>query len=112
MSENSRPATEEWWTENQKALVEDLSSVWIKKKFEKVPGIWISMDGGKILRKLSKDEKIPEGVVLDKAAWDHEHCALCWQKISEYRTDQQEGYTDDENWLCVECHDKYIGGAK
>lgn len=110
MNENKSPA-EEWWTDDQEALVEDVSSVWTRKTFEKVPGIWFNMDGGRILRKLSKDEEIPAGAVLDITAWDHEHCALCWQTISEYPTHQKEGYTDGENWLCIECYDKYIEGA-
>jgi hypothetical protein len=108
MDENNSPG-EEWWTDDQKALVEDVSSVWTRKTFEKVPGIWINMDGGRILRKLTKDEEMPSGAVVDDTAWDHEHCALCWQTISEYPSDQPEGYTDGDNWLCLECHHKYIG---
>jgi hypothetical protein len=111
MDQNTHPA-EEWWTDDQKALVEDPSSVWTRKKFEKVAGIWIKMDGGRMLRKMSEDEKIPEGAVLDAFAWDHEHCELCWQKISEYPSDQPEGYTDGYYWLCLECYHKYIGGSE
>ena len=109
MHENNSPG-EEWWTDDQKALVEDVSSVWTRKKFEKVPGIWINMDGGRILRKLSKDEEMPSDAIVDDTARDHEHCALCWQTISEYPSDQPEGYTDGDNWLCLECYHKYIEG--
>ena len=108
MNDNNAPIGEEWWTDDQRDLVQDVSSVWIKKKFETVAGIWLSMNGGRILRKLQKGEKIPDGATLDNTAWDHEHCALCWQKISEYTTDQHEGYTDGEKWLRMDCHDKYI----
>jgi hypothetical protein len=108
MNENTDRPIEKWWTDDQKALVENLSPIWLRKSFEKVPGIWITINGGKLLRKLSKDEQIPEGAVLDKGAWDHERCALCWQTISEYPTDQQEGYFDGGNWLCMECYSKYI----
>ena|ERR1700733_6731830 len=111
MSENKHRAIEEWWTDDQKALVEDTSSIWVRKRFEKVPGIWTTVEGGRLLSKLSKDEQIPEGAILDKTAWDHEHCALCWQTISEYPAHQPEGYMDGTNWICVECYDKYIGGV-
>jgi hypothetical protein len=86
MNEDNAPIGEEWWTEDQKDLVQDFSSVWIRKKFEIVAGIWLPMNGGRILRKLQKGEKIPDGAALDNTAWDHEHCALCWQKnIRIYR---------------------------
>jgi len=108
MSENIRPVREEWWSDDQWELVEDLSRYWVKARFVTTPGIWISMNGGRMLRKLQKDEDLPEGAALDANAWDHEHCRLCWQKISENPTDQQEGYRDGDDWLCVECYNKYI----
>jgi hypothetical protein len=109
MNEKKVRATEEWWTEDQKAIVEDVSFVWIRKTFEKSAGFWTPINGGRLLSKLSKDEEIPEGAVVDNTAWDHEHCELCWQTISEFPTHQQEGYTDGKNWLCLECYSKYIG---
>jgi hypothetical protein len=57
-------------------------------------------------RKISLIEKIIKRA--DNTAWDHEHCELCWATISEYLVHQQEGYTDGKEWLCIECHDKYI----
>jgi len=108
MNDNNAPIGEEWWTDDQRDLVQDISSVWTKKRFTTIPGYWISVDQGRMLRKLQNEEKVPEGATLDEAAWDHEHCALCWQKISENPLYQQEGYTDGDNWLCIDCHDKYI----
>jgi hypothetical protein len=108
MSEDTRRVNEEWWTDDQRELVEDLSRYWTKTRFETGPGIWISMNGGRMLRKLRKGEDLPEGCAMDMKAWDHEHCALCWRTISENPVHQQEGYTDGEDWLCIECYNKYI----
>jgi len=47
MNDNKFPA-QEWWTDEQKAIVEDRSSVCEKKKFQNVPGYWLPIDGGKM----------------------------------------------------------------
>lgn len=112
MDGNARPIREDWWTPNQIGLVEDVSRYWIKARFVIVPGVWIPMEGGLVLRKLEPGETIPEGATVDANAWDHEHCSLCWQKISENPADRQEGYRDGDDWLCVECYNKYIRGQE
>lgn len=111
MNENKPHPPEDWWREDQKALVADVSAIWVRQTFRNTPGVWTSIDGGRLLSKLSKDEQIPEGAILDNSAWDHEHCELCMETISEYPGYQHEGYTDGKNWLCEECYNKYIGGA-
>lgn len=42
---------------------------------------------------------------LPHGSWDHEHCALCWEKISQYEGDQHEGYVtaDGLRWVCEDC---------
>lgn len=112
MDENGHPAREDWWTPDQIDLVEDVSRYWIKARFVTVPGVWIPMSGGRALRKLRPGETIPDSATVDANAWDHEHCSLCWQKISENPADQQEGYRDADDWLCVECYNKYIRGQE
>lgn len=108
MNEMKSYVLEEWWTDSQIELVKDLSRIWVKKRFEKVPGVWIFENGQRILAKLSQHEELREGGVIDFTAWDHEHCELCWDKISENINDNQEGYTDENEWLCLECYNKYI----
>jgi hypothetical protein len=112
MSENDLPVGEEYWENDRMDIIRDSSIVWTKKRFEVVPGVWTPIaGGGRILRMFEKGEEIPEGSTLDKTAWDHEHCMLCWQTISEHPSDQQEGYTDGKLWLCVDCYNKHIGGT-
>ena len=108
MCESESNTSEEWWTGDQKDLVEDASRHWRKAVFETSPGYWISINGGRMLGKLGKDGSLPEGAILDANAWDHEHCGLCWQKISEHPGDQHDGYFDGEDWLCIDCYNKYI----
>ena len=57
-----------------------------------------------------------------KPSWDHDHCALCGQKITHLNLPDahHEGYADEKeyHWLCVTCasdfhealHLKLIGG--
>ncbi len=44
-------------------------------------------------------------VFAPSALNDHEHCVICWQKISRYDGDDREGYTDDTAyyWVCAAC---------
>jgi hypothetical protein len=58
MNEIRDGRAEDWWTHDQKAFIEDVSSIWLRKTFEKVPGIWIAINVGKLLRKLSKDDQL------------------------------------------------------
>ena len=63
---------------------------------------------GKILGKTSEHEKLPPGAVVDNTAWDHEHCALCWETISDQANFQRDGYTNGKEWLCTNCFNKYV----
>jgi hypothetical protein len=99
---------EDWWMDDQKELVEDNSRNWSKKTFKMVPGFWIQKDGYKVLGKVSDHEELPPDTILDNTAWDHEHCDLCHETISEHESYQHEGYTDGKDWICIECFDKYI----
>jgi hypothetical protein len=74
--------------------------VWEKKVFVAQPGYWTQQQGGRLV--------IPEGVIHEPRAWDHEHRALCWKKIMEQGGDVQDGYTDGRDWLCVDCYHQYI----
>lgn len=42
--------------------------------------------------------------------WDHEHCAFCWDRFSEYDGDLHEGYVtadDKYTWICPECFEDF-----
>ena len=44
--------------------------------------------------------------------WDHDHCSICWEKISDLKGTEHEAYADEENfdWICKSCFKKYILG--
>ena len=73
----NRPV-EQWWTEKQRALVDDRSFAWHLETFKPSP------------------------------KWDHEHCELCWSKISLLPGDSPEGYTAEDKWLCSPCYATFI----
>ena len=108
MTEENKYLIEDWWTNSQIKLVKDASKVWIKKAFETISGFWIKVDGAKVLGKTSEHTEIPPDAIIDNRAWDHEHCYLCFETISDHGNYQREGYTDGKNWLCIECYNKYI----
>jgi len=41
--------------------------------------------------------------------WEHDHCAFCSVKISEYEDDLHEGYCtlDQYHWVCSECFEDF-----
>ena len=46
--------------------------------------------------------------VAPQKDWDHDHCAFCWEKFSNYPDTLHEGYAthDRYHWICPECfHD-------
>lgn len=107
MSEKKR-IIENWWVPCQKKLVEDESIVWKRKIFKNADGYWIKVTEGKLLTKISDKKELPPGAIVEKNAWNHEHCSLCWKIISEELNDAHEGYTEGNDWLCEECYKKYI----
>ncbi len=40
---------------------------------------------------------------------DHEHCTLCWQKISAYPEDHHSGYYEESShsWICKNCFSQF-----
>jgi hypothetical protein len=99
---------ESWWTDNLIELVQDTSKKWSKKVFKPTPGIWIPTEQGRLLEKYEEGMEIPAGGKLDPRAWDHEHCELCHEIISDVDI-QNEGYVNqDDQWVCEECYQKYI----
>src|SRR5690606_14573242 len=96
---------EQWWTPSQLALVEDRSRVWHRKPFEPSPAVEHCVAGVRVLGPASADSP-GANVVAD--GWDHEHCELCWAKISLMAGDAPEGYADGKTWICAECYDRFV----
>ncbi len=98
-----------YWGERA-ALVLDRSSQWRKELFKSQDAIEFTLsDGSKMRGKIDQPPGFPverEGKIL-QGAWDHEHCEICMEEISEYA--QHHGYVDQSDvWVCENCYSKYI----
>ena len=96
---------EQWWMPRQLALVEDRSRTWVLREFEPSPAVEHSVEGARVLGKAGAPQA---GARIIEDGWDHEHCELCWSKISRLPGDSPNGYTDGDKWLCVTCYTQYI----
>jgi len=101
--------TEDWWTPQQAQLVEDRQRIWHRANFPPSDmALFHRGDGqGSFGRRLLPGEIPPSDAEVVNGAWDHEHCGLCWQKISA-EGNPGAGYTDGMGWLCTACFDQYI----
>ena len=100
--------TEAWWTPWQEAIVEDRSRRWELQRFQPSDAILFPDATGAVMRQKIPDESTPPKSQLVSGGWEHEHCALCWQKISEQRSDEGAGYSDGRDWLCTTCYEKFV----
>ena len=89
-------------------MVKDVSRKWELKVFKSTIGIWHPAPEGRLLSKYVEGENLQEGAVIDPNAWDHEHCELCFETISDHGNSQKKGYTDGKAWVCEKCYDTYI----
>ncbi len=44
---------------------------------------------------------------LVKGGWTEDHCAICWWKL-DGSPQHLDGYTNGQDWLCTECHDRFV----
>lgn len=100
---------EDWWTPDQRELVEDRSVTWHRQMWEPRDA-WISPDGAaRPYEAFSDPATPPAGMKLVKGGWNHDHCQLCWVTLAEATAGQPEGYTDGAHrWLCVSCFEAYL----
>ena len=96
---------ETWWAPWQLKMVQDTSRPWRRETFVPSGAVEEVSGGTRLLRKAQPSEITAAG---PEAEWDHEHCALCWSKISLHPDDNPVGFTDGEDWLCCKCHQAYI----
>ena len=44
---------------------------------------------------------------LVKAGWKKDHCAICAWDLFESEDHHGIGYTNGQQWICVECYEKF-----
>ncbi len=77
------------------AIVLDETRPWHKAHFSATDSIWW---------KRNTEGELTSEVVKD--GWDHEHCAICWEKIGA--CGQPEGYVSNRTWVCEHCYTKFV----
>lgn len=96
------------WAPWQLEIAQSNPEQWRKEYFKASDMLaFKNKDGSTIGRKMADGEAIGDGFIVPKG-WEHEHCSLCWKTISELEPDEHSGYVSNSDWLCQECHDKYI----
>jgi len=51
----------------------------------------------------------PDKIDLVEDGWCHDHCEICcWNIYESEDSEHGEGYTDGDNWICLECYDKVL----
>ena len=95
-----------WWTYEQVELVADRTRRWCEQVFQ--PSDAILFHDGKGRRKKLPGEAEVAGERVLPGGWEHEHCSLCEQTISQDEGDEHSGYTDGRDWLCRACYQDFI----
>jgi hypothetical protein len=101
-----------WWGPDQLELVRNPAiRTWERLKFAPSDALEIqTQQGYRARRKLEPGEAPKEGKIIPEG-WEHEHCELCWKRISSYPDDDNYGYTNGAHWICDECFSTYIASG-
>ena len=61
----------------------------------------------------SSDSVDDSGKVMRIEGWDHEHCEICWETISDKAPNKGIGFVSEndrktERWVCANCFRKFV----
>ncbi len=97
-----------YWGERV-VLVLDTSRLWKRELFKSQDAVEYILNDKKIRGRLGQLPTFPvekEGRKINEG-WDHEHCAICCEKISE--SEQPYGYADQNGeWVCEGCYSNFV----
>lgn len=94
-----------YWGERAE-LVLGFNRSWAERRFEPGDAVRYPSGAGYVLVRASNHTS-PPGSDNVKGAWDHEHCEICWAKISP-QTDPIGVFSEPDHWVCRECYAKYV----
>jgi hypothetical protein len=94
-----------YWGERA-ALVLDRNRQWKERAFEPVDAVAYERAGDALVGNAT-NQNLPEGGTLVKGGWDHEHCDICWEKISPH-TDPIAVFSEPDHWICRKCYEKFV----
>ena len=98
--------TEAWWTMRQRTLVDDRSRQWREQVFRPSAAVEREVESRRITGKAEAVPSADDSIIA--GGWDHDHCALCWVKISAHPGDEPSGFTDGNDWVCRDCFSRYL----
>lgn len=98
----SYPQGDGYWGERAE-LVLNHSLVWRAREFHASDAVWF--EHSRTMCPLSGE--IPAGGVLVKGGWDHEHCEICSEKISQ-QTSPVGVFAEPGHWICDDCYQRFV----
>ena len=97
-------ALDGYWGERAEIAL-DTSRLWRKMRFEVSDAVEFSDEKGR--RWVRSDAAEPGEGKLIEGGWDHEHCAVQWEKIGV--GGHPEGYfSEPDTWVCEECFNRFV----
>lgn len=90
--------------------VNNLRACYWKRKSWKPRNVITTKEGGKISFDLTLAKK-SSGFVLLKGGWKRDQCAICrWDLYESDDVSHGTGFTNGQDWICSECHARFIDG--
>lgn len=99
------PRFDAYWGERA-PLVLDRKRIWTQRTFGPSDAISYKGPDSTVVAEATHPS-LPEGGTVIKNGWDHEHCELCWEKISSW-TDPVAMFSEPNHWICRACHKNFV----
>jgi len=99
------PRLDSYWGARA-ALVLDRQRRWSQRTFEPVDAISYKHSTHTLITKVTNKNR-PEGGMVVKGGWAHEHCEICWETISQH-TDPVGRFSEPEHWICRKCYESFV----
>jgi hypothetical protein len=94
-----------YWGERA-ALLLDHHRQWTERRFEPGDAVSYKLPTNTLIGKAT-NQNLPESGTLIGGGWDHEHCDICWQKIS-LQTEPVGMLSEPDHWICCKCYEKFV----
>lgn len=91
-------------------LVFDRSRKWSRMEFKPTDAVEFILKDKRVRGKWGQKPMAgAESIHRVEGGWDHEHCQICWESISQFEGDQKSGYKNqNDEWLCDRCFNSFV----
>jgi hypothetical protein len=99
--------SEEWDVSYVQAQVVELRKfVWRKRQWKPLD-VMVEIISGRISFDMTLKDDL--GLKVVAGGWSRESCSLChWELNAGGAPDHASGYSNGREWLCIECHEKFL----